>query len=97
MQLSLFTTVVTLLAGAGMVHAGVAGNPAGQQAKRQCEYKRAGYLSRCTVGETLFCSGNTDVCGSGNDDFDATATKANEDACAGQQETDSCIQTVMCC
>ncbi|KAI3397816.1 hypothetical protein diail_10349 [Diaporthe ilicicola] len=63
-----------------------------------CKYETASYLSVCQQGNNLFCSGNTNVCTAGTTDtFDDTATKANEDACAGLNRGDNCVQTVACC
>lgn len=93
MQFSLFTTIVTLAVGASVASAGVAGPRA-----EKCTYETANYLSQCKIGNNLFCTGNTLVCGSGKTDtFDTKATQANEDVCAGKSENDSCTQTVACC
>ncbi|KAL0936032.1 uncharacterized protein CTRU02_208247 [Colletotrichum truncatum] len=60
-------------------------------------YETANYLSVCTQGNNLFCTGNTQVCPKGKTDtFDAKATKANEEACKGRKQNDSCTQTIAC-
>ncbi|KAF9869775.1 hypothetical protein CkaCkLH20_12818 [Colletotrichum karsti] len=60
-------------------------------------YETANYLSVCQQGNTLFCTGNVNVCQRGKTDtFDAKATKANEDACKGLERGASCTQTVGC-
>jgi hypothetical protein len=66
-------------------------------ASAETTYETANYLSVCQQGNTLFCTGNTNVCPSGKTDtFDEKATKANEDACNGLKRNDSCTQTVAC-
>lgn len=66
--------------------------------KRACTYMTADYLSSCTQGETLFCTGNTNACPSGKTDTqDASSTKKNEQACSGKAKLDNCMQTIACC
>lgn len=63
-----------------------------------CTYETAQYASVCQKGETVFCTGNVNVCPSGKTDtFDEKATKANEEACASLQQNQNCVQTIACC
>ncbi|KAG8162050.1 hypothetical protein KVR01_007815 [Diaporthe batatas] len=65
---------------------------------QECSHEVANYVSVCTQGDNLFCSGNTNVCASGKtDSFDEAATKANEEACVGLSAGEGCTQTVACC
>lgn len=66
--------------------------------RASCTYETATYVSVCNQGNTLFCTGNTNVCPSGKTDtFDAKATSANEAACEGLSANAGCTQTVACC
>lgn len=97
MKLSLVPTAVTLLASAGIAHAGVMDLLTGNQVKRACEYKTKSEVSWCMQGQNVFCQGAPDACESGGNQFDAKATTANEDACKGLEEGEYCTQTIMCC
>ncbi|KAF6794603.1 hypothetical protein CMUS01_15996 [Colletotrichum musicola] len=82
MQFSSFTLFISVMAAA---------------VSAQTTYETANYLSVCQQGNTLFCTGNVNVCQRGKTDtFDAKATKANENACKGLKRGDSCTQTVGC-
>lgn len=100
MQFS-FTTIFTLLAGATIVHAGVIDVLSGRQITEGCQYIKENYLSTCKAGEgdTVYCEGNDNACRAygKTDGFDETATKLNEEACAGKQQAASCMQTIQCC
>lgn len=70
----------------------------GLETRQSCTYETASYLSQCQKGDTLFCTGNTNVCQSGKTDtFDSSATKANEESCAGSEQGANCVQTIACC
>jgi hypothetical protein len=70
-----------------------------------CTYETGNYVNVCRTGNGLFCGtmigdGKTPTgfCPEGKtEDFDATATKANKDACKGLQFGNSCTETVRCC
>lgn len=65
---------------------------------RTCTYATANYLSVCTKGNTLFCTGNdNNLCPAGSKEgYDAHANKANEDACKGLAAGQQCTQTKAC-
>ena len=63
-----------------------------------CSYATGSYVSVCTQGVNLFCTGDTGICPRGmTESKDDVATKANEDACVGLKQNDGCTVTVMCC
>ncbi|TDZ26025.1 hypothetical protein C8034_v009012 [Colletotrichum sidae] len=60
-------------------------------------YSKASYVSVCTQGENLFCTGDVNICPKGSREFvDAKATKANEEACKGLKRNDGCVVTHAC-
>ncbi|KAI6717031.1 hypothetical protein JHW43_000497 [Diplocarpon mali] len=84
MQLTtLFTTVAVL----AMASCGMAA----------CDYQKADYASACASGEKNYCTGNVGICPKRlKESFDATAIKANQDACAGLNVGAHCMQTACC-
>ncbi|OWO97533.1 hypothetical protein B2J93_9154 [Marssonina coronariae] len=84
MQLTtLFTTVAVL----AMASCGMAA----------CDYQKADYASACASGEKNYCTGNVGICPKRlKESFDATAIKANQDACAGLNVGANCMQTACC-
>ncbi|POS77026.1 hypothetical protein DHEL01_v204581 [Diaporthe helianthi] len=65
---------------------------------QSCSYVVGSYLSQCIQGNNMYCSGNRNACPRGiTDSFDATATKANENACVGRRAGEGCTQTIACC
>jgi hypothetical protein len=85
MQFTTFLTTAVILA---MASSGLAA----------CTYEQGNYSSVCNIGNNLFCGGMTGICSSGQtEDFDDTATKANEESCKGLTAGNGCTQTVRCC
>ncbi|PBP21014.1 hypothetical protein BUE80_DR008178 [Diplocarpon rosae] len=84
MQFTSFLTTVAVLA---MASTGLAA----------CTYEEASYLSSCTPGDKLYCSGNNAFCSKGlKPSFDKFAVQANEQACDGAAAGTGCTQTACC-
>lgn len=94
MQISLFTTVVTLLLSSDVA---LAGTIADRQ-EAQCSYKKSN-RGECIQGQNMFCTGVEDICASvgKKDIYNAFATKENEIACKDLGPYDTCWQTAQCC
>lgn len=94
MQLSIIATVLTAASfgAAQELQTGVG------QYNPDCAYISGNYISRCAIGENLYCSGNINMCPPGiSHSFDNITDTANELACGTQDAGDSCYQTVACC
>lgn len=90
-----YSTIFTLFALAATTLAAPASNI--DLAPRACSYATGNYLSVCQQGDTLFCTGNVNICPAGSSEgFDATATAANEEACKGLSLGEGCVQTKAC-
>lgn len=98
MQFQFITVIVQLAALMPSVLAAPSFQALAPRASSACFYETATYTSVCEQGDTLFCTGNINICPSGKTDtLDAKANSANVASCKGLGAIELCTQTVACC